>query len=218
MTRVDLDPGEARAVRQLLADRVLDEGALELVRDGRVLQRVDRLRGPLRDAGAGAVAAGVAHRIDVDAGPVGAFAAARPALLPELPAVRAAAPLRRLAPLWRWLTADGVFAVSIRQPDAPPVVVCARIRDGRLERLTGGSALALPERADADGQLLTAVRRRLGRPRAVVAGSLSALRAVVESRRPATAFERGRMRGEIEVPLLSGRLSFALFLLRLLGR
>ena len=210
--RVDLDRDEVAALRELLADRGADGRTLELVRDGRVLQRVEGLRGPLRDPAAGA-AAGPAVRVDVDE------ALDPPSWLhPALPAERAVAPLQRLGPLWRWLCADGVFAVAIRRHQAPPVVVWARLRDGRVERLAGGSALDAPERGPAGTALVSLLRRRLGRPRAVVEGSLAALRAVAWSRRPATAFEYARMRGEIQVSLLAPRISLGLLLLRLLGR
>ena len=147
--RVDLDRQELTALRELLADCEADGRVLELVRDDRVLQRVEGLRGPLRDPAAGA-ASGPVVRLDVDEAFPDPSAWAQ-----ELPAVRAAAPLRRLGPLWRWLCADAVFAVAIRRDPAPPVVVCVRLRNGRVERLAGGAALGAAELGQSGTALVT---------------------------------------------------------------
>jgi hypothetical protein len=132
-------------------------------------------------------------------------------------AVLAAAARLRVAP--DWLVQDGAYALHVRaDPSGPEAFVCARVRDGRLDRLAGGRALGMSELPPEVPALADLVLRRIGRPLLVAAGTRAALRAVARSPRPAATLERARIRRKVEVAALSRRLSLALLALRLLGR
>jgi hypothetical protein len=228
--RIELDRVEASALHEaLLGETEAAPAAWALVRGDRVAQVVHAVHGParsadprpalaalggLRDAAGGSVIAIAAESLD--ATPEAELAASL-ADLPSVRAVLAAAARLRVPP--DWLVQDGAYALHVRADAAgPEAFVCARVRDGRLDRLAGGRALGVAELPPEVPALADLVLRRVGRPIVVAAGTRAALRAVARSPRPASALERARIRRKVEVAALSRRVSLALFTLRLMGR
>ncbi len=228
--RIELDRVEASALHEaLLGATETEPAAWALVRGDRVAQVVHAVHGPARSADPRPALAALGGLRDAAGGSVVAIAAERLTATPEaelavslaeLPSVRAvlaAAGRLRLSP--DWLTPDGAYALHVRaDPAGPEAFVCARVRDGRLDRLAGGRALGVAELPGDVSALADLVLRRVGRPIVVAAGTRAALRAVARSPRPAAALERARIRRKIEVAALARRVSFALVALRLLGR
>jgi hypothetical protein len=228
--RIELDRVEAAALREaLLGETEASPAAWVLVRGDRVAQVVHAVHGPARAADPRPALAALGGVRDAAGGSVLAIAAERLGTTPEaelaaslgelaaVVAVRAAAARLRV-PL-AWLVEDGVYALHVRaDASGPDAVVCARVRDGRLERLVGGRALGAAEPPAELPALADLVLRRVGRPIVVAAGTRAALRAVARSPRPAATLERARIRRRVEVAALSRRVTLALVALRLLGR
>jgi hypothetical protein len=205
---IELGFEEAETLRALLGGAEREVRELRLVDGDRLLQSVRTDTGPARSATAiGTAVAMRAQRVVVlDAAalslePIVPLAFdATPPWVPALDAVSAR--LRWLRVPARRLLQDGAYGLSVIDDDLPARTICCRVRAGCLERLVGGRSLGLePEEAEDPLAL----------------GSLGALRAVLESRRPGSVFERSGIRGEICMARLSPRLAATLIALRLLG-
>jgi hypothetical protein len=111
---------------------------------------------------------------------------------------------------------DGTYgAIARERPAAAPLCVFARVRAGRVDQLVGGDALGFAAARVDDSARADRAARRLGRMQLLVAGSTAALRALATSPHPAGALEHGRIRGQLEVPAISARVSATLLALRL---
>jgi hypothetical protein len=116
------------------------------------------------------------------------------------------------------LLPDGVYALlSASVQEAAPLAICLRLRRGSIERIAGSEAIAGSEEAGSPGELLLRVRRQLGPLVLALVGRPASLAALLASPRPASTLERARIRGEIEAPVLSRRVSATLLALRLVG-
>jgi hypothetical protein len=114
------------------------------------------------------------------------------------------------------LLPDGAYgAIARERPAAAPLCVFARVKGGRVERLVGGDALGFADVKLDDAARADRAARRVGRMQLLVTGSTAALRALVTSPRPAAALEHARIRGQLDVPAVSGRVSATLLALRL---
>ncbi len=223
--RAELGADEAAALRRALLGAEAGEPevcAFALVRSGRALGVVRSDRGPAPDAAAAARLlargrSGADRVVRLELGPGGvAEVRADPPRFPAAAAARAVA--RRLRFPLRWLFEDGAYGVLIRPAEGGPArVICARLRAGRLEWLVGGRELGLDAGPFDAVALCLTLRRRVGRPVLVAAAGPEALREIAASARPVSAFERARMRGDLELVALSRRLSLPLVALRLLG-
>jgi hypothetical protein len=244
--RVELDAREAAWLRELILGDEEEVRLLALVRRGQVLQAfrtgAHPLAGPLRKSPALRVEPGSARElwslpessgvdrvvaIDAEAAAVGSTSLLSHLLNGALSAdpgwLAALQSLRRLTgrfgmPL-RALIPDGAYAlIGLAEPDRAPSALCVRLKDGRPERLLGAEALELGEAVSDPTALAARIRRRVGRPHLVAIGAHSAVRTLLESSRPASTLEHLRIRGEIQIVTVSGRLSLSLLILRLLGR
>jgi hypothetical protein len=245
--RVELATREATWLRELVLGDEEEVRLLALVRDGHVIQALRTgahpLGGPLRSPPELRVAPGSARElwslpeshgvervvaIDAEAASQGGSPSllahllngaltADPGWLVALRSLRRLT--RRVGLPLRALIPDGVYALVGRaEPDRAPLALCLSLRDGRPERLLGADALDLDETLSDPAALAAVIRRRVGRPHLVAIGAHGAIRTLLESPRPASTLEHMRIRGEIQMLAVSGRLSLALLALRLLGR
>ena len=230
-----LAPREARRIRGLLAPELPDERRLlVLVRDGKSVQAVRTDTGPLEEfpadlhdgglrrareaAGSPEVDRVVVTEISgTDAAPSLIRGLLEGTIRTDPPFVPVIDRLRRLpSRARRWtarLVPSGVYGILLADTGE---ALAARIDRHRAAEIRGGTDLRAAGDLDAS-TFVEVLSTRVGRPRFAILSTEPIVRAILSSRRPATALDRAIIRDDVRVLSSSARARAALFVLRLLG-